>query len=284
MGFVTVKELMADAEANQYAVGAFNLNNMEIMQAVIQAGEEERSPVILQASQGGIKYAGISYIVAMAKAAAENATIPVALNLDHGTSFEQAVSCVCAGFSSVMVDGSSRPFQANIELTRRVVEVAHIAGVSVEGELGRIGGTEDDISVNEKDALMTDPKDAVTFVKETNVDLLAIAIGTAHGVYKGTPKLDFERLKAIKEKVDVPVVLHGASGVSEDDIRTAVSLGISKINIDTELRLAFSNTVRQVLNMNSHEIDPRKILGPARESMKDVVKQKMRLFGSSGRV
>jgi fructose-bisphosphate aldolase class II len=284
MSFVTVKELMADAEANKYAVGAFNLNNMEIMQAVIQAGEEERSPVILQASQGGIKYAGISYIVAMARAAAEKATIPVALNLDHGTSFEQAVLCICAGFSSVMVDGSSRPFQANIELTRRVVEVAHIAGVSVEGELGRIGGTEDDISVSEKDALMTDPKDAVTFVQNTDVDLLAIAIGTAHGVYKGKPKLDFERLRIIKEKVDVPVVLHGASGISEDDIKAVVALGVRKINIDTELRLAFSNTVREILDKNSREIDPRKILGPARESMKDVVKQKMRLFGSSNRV
>jgi fructose-bisphosphate aldolase class II len=184
----------------------------------------------------------------------------------------------------VMVDGSSRPFQANIELTRRVVEVAHIAGVSVEGELGRIGGTEDDISVNEKDALMTDPDDAVAFVELTNVDLLAIAIGTAHGVYKGKPKLDFDRLRVIKEKVDIPVVLHGASGVSDDDIKTAVSLGIRKINIDTELRLAFSNSVCEVLNRNSQEIDPRKILGPARESMKDVVKRKMRLFGSSGRV
>lgn len=284
MSFVTVKELMVDAEANGYAVGAFNLNNMEIMQAVIQAGEEERSPVILQASQGGIKYAGLSYIVAMARAAAEKATIPIALNLDHGTSFEQAVACICAGFSSVMIDGSSHSLESNIELTRRVVEIAHIAGASVEGELGRIGGTEDDISVSEKDALMTDPDEAATFVEETGVDLLAVAIGTAHGVYQGKPELDFERLKVIKEKLNIPVVLHGASGVSDEDIKKAILLGIRKINIDTELRLAFSNTVREVLQNNSREIDPRKILGPARDGMKEVVKQKMRLFGSSGRV
>ncbi len=284
MSFVTVKELMVDAEANGYAVGAFNLNNMEIMQAVIQAGEEERSPVILQASQGGIKYAGLSYIVAMARAAAEKATIPIALNLDHGTSFEQAVACICAGFSSVMIDGSSHSLESNIELTRRVVEIAHIAGASVEGELGRIGGTEDDISVSEKDALMTDPDEAATFVEETGVDLLAVAIGTAHGVYQGKPELDFERLKVIKEKLNIPVVLHGASGVSDEDIKKAILLGIRKINIDIELRLAFSNTVREVLQNNSREIDPRKILGPARDGMKEVVKQKMRLFGSSGRV
>jgi fructose-bisphosphate aldolase class II len=284
MSYVTVKDLMADAERNEYAVGGFNLNNMEILQAVIQAAEEERSPVILQASQGGIKYAGISYIVAMAKAAAERATVPVALNLDHGTSFEQVVSCICSGFSAVMIDGSSHSFESNIALTRRVVEVARIAGVSVEGELGKIGGTEDDISVDDKDALMTNPNDAEIFVEQTDVDLLAIAIGTAHGVYMGKPELDFERLKVINEKIDVPIVLHGASGVSDEDVRKAISLGVRKINIDTELRLAFSNAVRQVIDKYPNEIDPRKILGPARENMKEVVKHKMRVFGSSGRV
>ena len=184
----------------------------------------------------------------------------------------------------MMIDGSSHSFESNIALTRRVVEVARIAGVSVEGELGKIGGTEDDISVDDKDALMTNPNDAEIFVEQTDVDLLAIAIGTAHGVYMGKPELDFERLKVINEKIDVPIVLHGASGVSDDDVRKAISLGVRKINIDTELRLAFSNAVRQVIDKYPNEIDPRKILGPARENMKEVVKHKMRVFGSSGRV
>lgn len=284
MGLITAKELLTNAEKEGYAVGAFNLNNMEIMQAVIHAAEEERSPVILQASQGGIKYAGIAYIVAMAKAAAEEATVPIALNLDHGTSFEQAVLCIRYGFSSVMVDGSSRPFEENVELTRRIVSIAHAAGVSVEGELGKIGGTEDDVTVAEKDALMTDPDEAVRFVELTGVDLLAVAIGTAHGVYRGKPELDFRRLRTISSRVGVPVVLHGASGVSDQDIRTAISHGIRKINIDTELRIAFSLAVRECVDKYPDEIDPRKILGPARDRMKDVVKSKMRLFGSSGRV
>ncbi|NLK08202.1 MAG: class II fructose-1,6-bisphosphate aldolase [Firmicutes bacterium] len=284
MALVTAAELTQKASLGGYAVGAFNLNNMEILQAVINAAEEERSPVILQASQGGLSYAGIDYIVQMAKVAAENASVPVALNLDHGTSFEQAMECIRKGFSAVMVDGSHLPFEDNIALTKRVADVAQAVGVSVEAELGRIGGTEDDIVVSEAEALMTDPKEAVEFVERAKPDLLAIAIGTAHGVYKGVPRLDFQRLSAIREQVDVPLVLHGASGVSDDDIKKACKLGITKINIDTELRIAFSQAVRDTLAENPKEIDPRKILGPARDAMKQVVRAKMRLFGSSNKV
>ena len=182
-----------------------------------------------------------------------------------------------------MIDGSKFPFEENVELTKRIVDVAHSVGVSVEGELGRIGGTEDDISVSEKDALLTPPDQAVEFIERTGVDLLAVAIGTAHGIYKGKPALDFERLKVISSLVDIPIVLHGASGVSDDDIKRAISLGIRKINIDTELRVAFVKGITDTLHQNPDEIDPRKILGRAREGMTKVVREKIRLFGSSGK-
>ncbi|MDO9574669.1 MAG: ketose-bisphosphate aldolase, partial [Candidatus Contubernalis sp.] len=198
---ITLKEMLGEAQKNGYAVGAFNTNNMEIVQAIVESAEEERSPVILQASQGGLKYAGIEYIAAMVKAAAEKATVPVALHLDHGTSFAQIMLCIRHGFSSVMIDGSKLPLEENIALTAKVVEAASAVGVSVEGELGKIGGTEDDISVDEKDALFTNPKEAQQFVQETGVDALAIAIGTAHGPYKGVPELDFDRLEEIKKIV-----------------------------------------------------------------------------------
>lgn len=283
MGLVTVGELVKDAQLRGYAVGAFNLNNLEILHAIVQAAEEEKAPVILQASQGGLKYAGLDYIVAMAKVAAKQASVPVALNLDHGTSFEQAVKCIRAGFSAVMIDGSHWSFKENIELTRKVVEVAHPSGVSVEGELGRIGGTEDDISVSDKDAIYTDPDEAVKFVESTGVDALAVAVGTAHGVYKGVPKLDFERLADIRARVEVPLVLHGASGVPDESIQRAVQIGITKINIDTELRVAFSQTLKKYLEENPDVIDPRKIIGPSRDSMREVVRSKMKLFGCSGK-
>ncbi|NMB24377.1 MAG: class II fructose-1,6-bisphosphate aldolase [Firmicutes bacterium] len=282
MALVTVAELARKASQGGYAVGAFNLNNMEILQAVIVAAEEERSPVILQASQGGLKYAGIDYIVAMAEVAAKNASVPVALNLDHGTSFEQAMECIRKGFSAVMIDGSHLLFEDNIALVSRVTDVAHAVGVSVEAELGRIGGTEDDIMVADEDAMMTHPDEAAEFVERAKPDLLAVAIGTAHGVYKGEPRLDFKRLTEIRKRVDIPLVLHGASGVPDDAIREACKLGITKINIDTELRIAFSQAVRDILDEDLKQIDPRKILGPAREAMKQVVKEKMRLFGSAG--
>lgn len=280
---ISGKELFQDAKKGGYAVGAFNLNNMEILQAIIEAAEEENSPVFIQASQGGIKYAGIEYIAGMAKIAAEKARVPIALNLDHGTSFSQVVQCVRHGFSAVMIDGSQLPFEENIAITQRVVDVAHPNGISVEAELGKIGGVEDDIVVSTRDATFTDPQEAAQFVERTNVDALAIAIGTAHGVYKGEPKLDFERLAEISKATDVPLVLHGASGVSDEAILKAVPYGICKINIDTELRQAFARAIQGVVGNNPNEIDPRKMLGPAKDAMKEVARTKMRLFGSAGK-
>lgn len=283
MPFVTLREVLADAGRGRYAVGAFNTNNMEIVQAIIEAAEEENSPVILQASQGALQYAGIRFITAMVRAAVETATVPIVLHLDHGTSFEQTMLCLKHGFSSVMFDGSKYLLRENIERTRKVVDVAHAMGASVEGELGKIGGTEDDITVDERDALFTDPGEAEQFVRESGVDALAVAIGTAHGPYKGVPQLDFDRLEAINKCVDIPIVLHGASGVPADSIRRAIELGVRKINIDTELRQAFTRGVQQVVQHKPGEYDPRKILGPAKAEMKAVIKEKMRLFGSSGK-
>ncbi|MDD4767045.1 MAG: class II fructose-1,6-bisphosphate aldolase [Desulfotomaculaceae bacterium] len=275
--------MLKNAEADGYAVGAFNCNNMEIVQAIVAAAEAENSPVIMQASQGAIKYAGLDYIVAMAKLAAEGTNVPVALHLDHGTSYEQAIQCIHAGFSSVMIDGSKLPLAENIKLTRRVLDVARAVGVSVEAELGKIGGAEDDITVSERDALLTDPEEVATFVRETGVDSLAVAIGTAHGQYKGIPELDFPRLKKIKSMVNIPIVLHGSSGVPDDAIREAIRLGVRKVNIDTNIREAFTQAARRVLDANPNEIDPRKMLGPAREAAIEVIREKMRIFGSSNK-
>lgn len=256
---------------------------MEIVQAIISAAEAENSPVIMQASQGAIKYAGIEYITAMARVAAENASVPVALHLDHGTSFEQVMICIRKGFSSVMIDGSKLPFEENVELTKRVVAVARAVGVSVEAELGKIGGTEDDIHVDERDAFFTNPEEAKEFVERTNVDALAVAIGTAHGQYKGIPELDFPRLEKIRSLVKIPIVLHGSSGVPDEDIKTAIKLGVRKVNIDTNIREAFVQACRDVLNKDAKEIDPRKVLGPARQAAAEIIREKIRLFGSSGK-
>lgn len=280
---VSGKEILQEAKRGKYAVGAFNVNNMEILQAIVEAAEEVNSPVIIQASQGGLKYAGLEYIAEMGKLAAAQAKVPVALNLDHGTDFSQVVRCIRHGFSAVMIDGSQMSFEENIAITKKIVEVAHPNNVSVEAELGKISGVEDDVVVAEHDALMTDPDEAAEFVERTNCDALAIAIGTAHGVYKGEPKLDFQRLNEISSRIDTPLVLHGASGVSDDAIQKAISYGIVKINIDTDLRIAFSNAVKEVLKNHPDEIDPRKILGPAKSALKDAVKAKMELFGSVGR-
>jgi len=282
MPLFTVKDLLQRAADDSYAVGAFNCNNMEIIQAIIGAAEAENSPVIVQASQGAIKYAGLEYIAVMALLAAEMTPIPVAVHLDHGTSFEQVVRCITRGFSSVMIDGSALPIKENIALTKEVVKIARAAGVSVEAELGRIGGVEDDISVEERDSFMTDPAEAEMFVEETRVDALAVAVGTAHGKYRGRPAIDFDRLERISKRVDVPLVLHGSSGVPETDIRRAVSMGVRKVNIDTDLREAFVTGIRETLKEFPDEIDPRKVLGPARDKMLAAVREKIRIFGSSG--
>lgn len=276
-------QLLLDAQQGQYAVGAFNCNNMEIVQAIVSAAEAEKSPVIVQASQGAIKYAGIEYIAAMTRLAAEQASVPVALHLDHGTSFAQIMSCVRNSFTSVMIDGSKLPLEENIALTNKVIEAVRPLGISVEAELGKIGGTEDDITVSEKEALFTDPAEAERFVSETKVDALAIAIGTAHGQYKGIPKLDFQRLTEIRKRVNVPIVLHGSSGVPDEAIQKAVSLGVCKVNIDTNIREAFVAAARKVMADHPQEIDPRKMLGPAREATVAIIREKIRLFGSSGK-
>ncbi|HHY92095.1 MAG TPA: class II fructose-1,6-bisphosphate aldolase, partial [Firmicutes bacterium] len=262
MSLVTIAALMPQAEAKSYAVGAFNANNLEFVQAIVAAAEEKKSPVIIQASQGAIKYAGLEQITAMVQTAAERASVPVALHLDHGTDFDQVMRCIRAGFTSVMIDASKLPLAENIALVRRVVEVAHAVGVSVEAELGRIGGTEEHITVSDREALFTDPGEAEEFVGATGVDTLAVAIGTAHGPYKGEPKLDFERLSAIRARVGIPIVLHGSSGVPDAAIREAVARGIRKINIDTDLRQSFVARLREVMAERPAEYDPRKLLGP----------------------
>lgn len=280
---VTGKEILDHAHEHGYAVGAFNVNNMEIVQAIINAAEETNSPVIMQASQGALKYAGVEYISAMAKVAAEKAKVPVALHLDHGTNFEQIIMCIRNGFTSVMIDASKHELDKNIEITKNIVGIAHAAGVSVEAEIGKIGGTEDDITVDEKEATFTDPDEAEKLVKETGLDSLAIAVGTAHGPYKGEPKLDFDRITTIKERLNIPLVLHGSSGVPEESIKKAVERGINKINIDTDIRMSFNEAVRKFANENPDIYDPRKLLGPGREAAKNIIADKMRMFGSAGK-
>lgn len=302
---VTNKDVLMPARQNGYAVGAFNINNLESLLAVNEAALEENSPVIVAVTPSAIKYAGLSYLSKIVRTAAESTSVPMSLHLDHGETFDTVKKCVEAGFTSVMFDGSFLKFEENVALTRKVVDLAHKKGISVEAELGRLAGVEES-TVEEKEAVLTDPNVAKEFIERTGVDALAVAIGTSHGAYKfkAEPKLDFERLKLIKERVNVPLVLHGASsvpqwiiekaskygaeltgarGIPEEHIKKAISLGISKINIDTDLRLAFTATVREVLANSPKEFDPRKILGPAKDAMKEVVKGKMRLFGSSGK-
>ncbi|PKM78803.1 MAG: fructose-1,6-bisphosphate aldolase, class II [Firmicutes bacterium HGW-Firmicutes-15] len=283
MALVPVTELLLHANREGYAVGAFNANNMEIIQAIVEAAEKENSPVIMQASQGAIKYAGLEFITGMVKIAAGATRVPVALHLDHGTDFDQVMKCIRSGFSSVMYDGSKLPLEQNIAITNKVLEICRPIGVSVEAELGKIGGTEDDVHVSEREAMYTDPEEARYFVEKTGVESLAIAIGTAHGQYQGDPKLDFERLKKIKDLVKIPIVLHGSSGVSDESVRKAISLGVCKVNIDTNIREAFVGEMRRRMEENPHEIDPRKLLGPAREAVVAIIRDKIRVFGSAGK-
>lgn len=280
---VTGKEILTNADKGGYAVGAFNAVNMEMVQAIVAAAEEENAPVMIQTTEGALKYAGIEYLSKMIRLAAKKASVPVALHLDHGTSFETAMKCIRNGWTSVMIDGSHFPFEENIAVTKQVVDAAHACGVSVEAELGRLGGIEDNISVSEKDAMFTDPQEAHEFVEKTGVDSLAIAIGTAHGKYKGVPKLDLERLDTIKKDLKMPIVLHGASGVAYDDIKKAIGLGVNKINIDTDLRVAYTDKVREILGNDPDVFDLRKICGPARDSVKAAVVEKLRLFGAAGK-
>jgi len=305
---VSSKELFAKALEGKYAIGAFNINNMELIQGIVEAGEELKSPLILQISAGARKYANSKYLLKLAEAALETSTVPIVLHLDHGEDFEICKTCIDDGFSSVMIDGSKYDFEKNIEITKQVVEYAHSKGVTVEAELGKLAGVEDNVSVEEANAIYTDPEKAKEFVDRTGCDSLAVAIGTSHGAYKFKcePKLDFERLKRIRENLghNYPLVLHGASsvledlvkmcngfggkienamGVPEEMLREATQAGVTKINVDTDLRLAFTGAVRKIFAENPSEFDPRKYLGPAREAVKELVKRKIRLFGSENK-
>lgn len=283
MPLVSMNAFLPQAKSEGFAVGQFNMNNLEFVQAIIEAGKEEQSPLIFGASEGAIRYMGLSNVVALAKVAAEESGLPVALHLDHGSSFEMVMKCIQAGFSSVMFDGSHYPFEENIRLTKKVVEAAHAVGVSVEGELGTIGGVEDDLEVADEDAMIADPDEAIRFWEETQVDALAIAVGTAHGMYQGEPQIRYDVIEKVSKQVDAPIVLHGGSGVPDESIKKAISLGVGKINVNTENQVASSKVIRQLLSEQPDLIDPRKYLGPAREAIKEVVKAKMKLFGSSNK-
>jgi fructose-bisphosphate aldolase class II len=289
MPLATLNDVCKAAEAGKYAVGAFGVQNLETCQAVIEAAVEEKAPAILIISEGAIKYAGLQSITNIVKTLAEAAPVPIVAHLDHGLSFEMATQCVVAGFKSVMVDASHYPYEANVAITRKVVDMAHAVGATVEGEIGKIGGVEEHIVVNEDEATMTEPDEAARFAAATFVDALAVAIGNAHGLYKGEPKLDIPRMGRIYAAVKAVapecfLVLHGGSGTPDHMIRDAIAAGVSKINIGTELKLAFVNGVKDTLARKPGVDDPRHLIGPAREAVKAVTKEKMRLFGSSGRI
>ncbi len=300
---VTLKHILNKANKGNYAVGAFNINNMEITQAIINAATAQKAPVILQTSEGALAYAGIDYLYCLAHNAAKQ-KVPVALHLDHGRDLELIKKCIKAGWTGIMYDGSHLPFDENIKNTKKVVQWAHKKGIGVEGELGTIGGAEEKIVARQ--IIYTDPDAAIEFVEKTGVDALAIAIGTSHGAYKfeGSARLDLHLLKSIKEKLNMPLVLHGASGVPvwlvtqaarfgaqlgkpegvpDEQITEAVKNGINKINTDTDLRLAFDAAVRKFLAEKPEDFDPRHILSPARELIQQVVEHRIQLFGSSGK-
>jgi len=307
MPLVGPKEMFANAYKGKYAIGAFNVNNMEIIQGIMLAASEEKSPVILQVSAGARKYAGQRYIMKLVEAALEDdPSVPVCVHLDHGPSFEMCRDCIDGGFTSVMIDGSHLPYEENVALTRKVVEYAHPKNVWVEAELGKLAGVEEHVSSAEH--VYTDPDQAVDFVNRTGCDSLAIAIGTSHGAYKfkGDAKLDFERLEVISNKLpNYPLVLHGASsvpqefvelcnkyggqvggakGVPEDMLRKAASMGVCKINVDTDIRLALTASIRQFMTEHPEQFDPRSYLTPAREAVKKMVQRKIRdVMGSSGK-
>ncbi|MEF2248691.1 MULTISPECIES: class II fructose-1,6-bisphosphate aldolase [unclassified Paenibacillus] len=281
MALVSMNEFLPKAKERKFAVGQFNMNNLEFAQATVEAAMAENSPFIYGVSEGALRYMGIEFTVAMAKAAAEKSGLPIALHLDHGSSFEVAMKCIRAGFSSVMFDGSHYGLEENIALTKEVVRAAHAMGVSVEGELGTIGGVEDDLSVDEADATMANPEEAIRFYEETGVDCLAIAVGTAHGMYKGEPKIHYDIIEKVASAIPVPVVLHGGSGVPDEAIRKSIQAGVGKINVNTENQVAFTKTIREVLGGNAEVIDPRKYLTPARDAMVQVIREKIRLFGSN---
>ena len=308
MPLVTTKEMFEKSMKEHFAIGAFNVNNMEIMQGIVDAAKNQNSPVILQASSGAIKYARIGYLMKMVEAAVEETNIPIAIHLDHGPDFETCKMCIDSGFTSVMIDGSKYSFEENVALTKQVVDYAHTKGVVVEAEIGQLAGIEDDVNVSESDAKYTNPDQAKQFVELTGCDSLAIAIGTSHGAYKfkGEAKLRFDILEEIKAKIpNTPIVLHGAStvipelvemcntyggnipgakGVPDEILKEASIRGVSKINVDTDLRLAMTGSIRKVFAENPDVFDPRKYLEPARAKVQEIVEHKIRdVFGSSNK-
>lgn len=284
MPLVSMKEMLEKAKAGKYAVGQFNLNNLEFTQAVLQAAQEEQSPVICGVSEGAARYmGGFETVVAMVKGLMKEygITVPVAIHLDHGSSFEKCMQAMNAGFTSVMIDGSSLPLDENISLTKKVVEAAHAIGVSVEAELGRVGGQEDDLIVPEE--VYAIPSECEKLVAETKVDCFAPALGSVHGPYKGEPNLGFKEMEEVMNLTQVPLVLHGGTGIPTKDIQQAISLGTAKINVNTENQISSAKRVREVLAEKPDLYDPRKYLGPARDAIRETVIGKMREFGSSNK-
>ncbi|HOB35834.1 MAG: tagatose-bisphosphate aldolase subunit GatY [Firmicutes bacterium] len=283
MNFASTRELLGRARRGQYAIPAFNIHNMETIQAVCQAATELESPVILAASPSTVQYMGPEFLLAMARAAVQVYPVPIALHLDHFEDPGQLQDLMAMGFPSVMIDASRLPLDDNIAVVREVTRLAARYNVSVEAELGRVGGKEDDVVVGEQEALLTDPLKAQEFVRATGVDSLAVAIGTAHGLYKSRPKLDFARLQRISAEVDVPLVLHGASGVPAEDIQKAIALGITKVNIGTELKLAFSRGIKEHFARCPASSDPREYMPPGKELMRQAAAEIIRLCGSAGK-
>lgn len=278
MELITTKNILKKAQEGHYAIGAFNVENMEMVMAVISAAEEMNAPVIMQTTPSTVKYAGLDYFLANVKVAASSASVPVVMHLDHGSSFDLAAQALRAGYTSIMIDGSHESFEDNIALSKSVVDMCKPSGIAVEAELGKVGGKEDDLDGGEGDAY-TDPQEAREFVERTGVDSLAIAIGTAHGMYKGEPKLDLERLSEIRDVVSVPLVLHGGSGIPDSKVQEAINRGICKVNYATELRIAFTHGVNEYLKANPNEIDPKKYNKAGLEEVKKFVKEKIQVCG-----
>ena len=280
---LSTREMLKKAQREGYAVPAFNIHNLETLQVVVETATELKSPVILAGTPSTISYAGGEFIVAMAEVAAKKYNIPIAIHLDHFEDVDKIKHFVDLGFKSTMIDASHAPFKENILQTKKVVEYAHKYDSTVEAELGRLGGQEDDLVVDEKDAMYTNPEQAKEYVERTGIDSLAVAIGTAHGLYKGEAKLDLDRLKEIREMVDVPLVLHGASDVPDELVKKAISLGICKVNVATDLKIPFSDAVKKYFIENPEANDPRKYMTPGKEAMKKIVEHKIMVCGSNGK-
>jgi tagatose 1,6-diphosphate aldolase GatY/KbaY len=282
-GLVSSTPLLVEARAQGYGIVAFNVHTLEMLQAVVEAAESCRAPVIIQTTVGTVKHLGMDYIVAAAQVAARRASVPIALHLDHCQDLTLIQQCIEAGYTSVMIDASKLQFEDNVERTKEVVAYASRQGVNVEAELGKIGGVEDDIVVNDADAMLAVPEECEQFLALTGVPTLAPAIGTAHGIYKGEPNIDFKRIEQIASRVAVPLVLHGGSGIPADQVKRCVALGMAKMNVATELKNAFSLAIQQFFAEHPEELDPRQYMVPAKEAVKRMAIDKINLCGSAGR-